>query len=34
MAARARRLGGECRLERRDEGGARLLWWATLDEPA
>jgi len=33
MAARARRLGGECRLEQRDEGGARLLWWASLDEP-
>jgi signal transduction histidine kinase len=33
MAARARRLGGECRLERRDEGGARLRWWGTLDEP-
>jgi signal transduction histidine kinase len=33
MAARARRLGGECRLERREEGGARLLWWSSLDEP-
>jgi signal transduction histidine kinase len=33
MAARARRLGGECRLERRDDGGARLHWWASLDEP-
>ncbi len=33
MAARARRLGGECRLERREEGGARLRWWAGLDEP-
>jgi signal transduction histidine kinase len=34
MAARARRLGGECRLERRSSGGARLSWWAGLDEPA
>jgi signal transduction histidine kinase len=33
MAARARRLGGECRLERRSSGGARLWWWAGLDEP-
>ena len=33
MAGRARRLGGECRLEGREEGGARLLWWASLDEP-
>jgi len=33
MAARARRLGGECRLERREEGGARLLWSASLDDP-
>jgi signal transduction histidine kinase len=34
MAARARRLGGECRLERRPSGGARLSWWAGLDEPS
>jgi signal transduction histidine kinase len=34
MAARAHRLGGECRLERRGSGGARLFWWARLDEPA
>ncbi len=33
MAARARRLGGECRLERGERGGARLTWWASLDEP-
>jgi signal transduction histidine kinase len=33
MAARARRLDGGCRLERRSSGGARLLWWAGLDEP-
>src|SRR5213078_4251718 len=31
MAARAHRLGGECRLERRASGGARLSWWAGLD---
>jgi signal transduction histidine kinase len=34
MAARARRLGGECGLERRDSGGARLWWWASLEQPA
>jgi signal transduction histidine kinase len=35
MAARARRLGGGCRLDRRGpSGGARLSWWASLDEPA
>jgi signal transduction histidine kinase len=34
MAARAHRLGGECGLEPRDPGGARLWWWASLDEPA
>jgi signal transduction histidine kinase len=33
MTARARRLGGGCRLERRPSGGARLSWWAGLDEP-
>ncbi len=33
MAARARRLGGGCSLERREVGGARLRWWASLDEP-
>ena len=33
MAARARRLGGGCILEARPGGGARLAWWATLDEP-
>ena len=33
MAARARRLGGECRLERGGRGGAVLTWWASLDEP-
>ena len=33
MAARARRLGGGCSLERREAGGARLRWWASLDEP-
>jgi signal transduction histidine kinase len=34
MAARARRLGGECRLERRESGGARFAWWVSLDEPS
>ncbi|HYY09731.1 MAG TPA: GAF domain-containing protein [Kineosporiaceae bacterium] len=33
MAARARRLGGDCRLERREHGGARLWWECTLEEP-
>jgi signal transduction histidine kinase len=34
MEARARRLGGGFRLERRETGGARLMWWVSLDEPA
>jgi len=34
MTARARRLGGGCTLERRDAGGARLVWWASLDAPS
>ena len=34
MTARARRLGGGCTLERRESGGARLVWWASLDEPS
>ena len=34
MAARARRLGGGCILEARPGGGARLAWWATLDDPS
>jgi signal transduction histidine kinase len=34
MAARARRLGGGCTLERHDPRGARLVWWASLDEPS
>ena len=33
MAARARRLGGACRLEPGEQGGARLWWEAGLDEP-
>jgi signal transduction histidine kinase len=33
MAARARRLGGGCTLEPRSSGGARLVWWASLDDP-
>jgi signal transduction histidine kinase len=34
MAARARRLGGGSALGRRDAGGARLTWWASLDDPS
>jgi signal transduction histidine kinase len=34
MAARARRLGGGSRLERRPEGGTRVVWSACLDDPA
>lgn len=33
MAARARRLGGTCTLERRSQGGARLAWSVPLDAP-
>ena len=33
MAARGRRLGGGCTLEPREGGGARLRWWASLDDP-
>ena len=33
MAARGRRLDGGCTLEPREGGGARLRWWASLDEP-
>ena len=33
MTARARRLDGGCALEPRAGGGARLRWWASLDDP-